>query len=73
MGLPTEQNNKYNVSSVFEKVDNFRTHDFMLIHGSGDDNVHYQQSLMLAKVLQLNDILFEEMVCMTVLFINVKE
>lgn len=62
MGLPSQNLEKYLDTSVLEQVDNFRNHDFMLIHGSGDDNVHYQQSLMLAKVLQANDILFEEMV-----------
>uniref|UniRef100_A0A1L8EG47 Venom dipeptidyl peptidase 4 n=1 Tax=Haematobia irritans TaxID=7368 RepID=A0A1L8EG47_HAEIR len=63
MGLPTLEDNlwKYMNTSVLEEVENFRNHDFMLIHGSGDDNVHYQQSLMLAKVLQAHDILFEEM------------
>uniref|UniRef100_T1PEM9 Venom dipeptidyl peptidase 4 n=1 Tax=Musca domestica TaxID=7370 RepID=T1PEM9_MUSDO len=63
MGLPTEGDNlkKYLETSVLEEISNFRTHNYLLIHGSGDDNVHYQQSLMLAKVLQANDILFEEM------------
>ncbi|XP_065355936.1 venom dipeptidyl peptidase 4 [Calliphora vicina] len=61
MGLPSENSEKYLDTSVLLQVENFRNHDFMLIHGSGDDNVHYQQSLMLAKVLQANDILFEEM------------
>ncbi|XP_037960326.1 venom dipeptidyl peptidase 4 [Teleopsis dalmanni] len=63
MGLPTPEDNleKYKESSVLQQIENFRNHDFLLIHGSGDDNVHYQQSLMLAKVLQHNDILFEEM------------
>ncbi|KAM7351517.1 venom dipeptidyl peptidase 4 isoform 1-T2 [Cochliomyia hominivorax] len=61
MGLPLENWDKYVTTDVLKNVENFRNHDFMLIHGSGDDNVHYQQSLMLAKVLQANDILFEEM------------
>uniref|UniRef100_A0A6P4E9Z5 Venom dipeptidyl peptidase 4 n=1 Tax=Drosophila rhopaloa TaxID=1041015 RepID=A0A6P4E9Z5_DRORH len=62
MGLPTEDDNlgKYNESSVFLNVENFKTHDFLLIHGSGDDNVHYQHSLLLAKLLQRHDIQFEE-------------
>ena len=64
MGLPTAKDNlqKYLDTSVLDEVENFRNHDFMLVHGSGDDNVHYQQSLMLAKVLQAHDILFDEMV-----------
>ncbi|SPP86052.1 blast:Venom dipeptidyl peptidase 4 [Drosophila guanche] len=62
MGLPTEEDNlkKYNESSVFQNLENFNTHDFLLIHGSGDDNVHYQHSLLLAKLLQRADIQFEE-------------
>ena len=64
MGLPTAEDNlqKYLDTGVLDEVENFRNHDFMLVHGSGDDNVHYQQSLMLAKVLQAHDILFDEMV-----------
>ncbi|KAL7739498.1 hypothetical protein ACLKA6_003943 [Drosophila palustris] len=62
MGLPTDDDNlkKYKESDVFDNLDNFRTHDFLLIHGSGDDNVHYQNSLLFAKKLQRADILFEE-------------
>ncbi|EDW02855.1 venom dipeptidyl peptidase 4 [Drosophila grimshawi] len=62
MGLPTVDDNqlKYSESSAFGNLDNFKTHDFLLIHGSGDDNVHYQHSLLLAKQLQRADILFDE-------------
>ncbi|EDW28273.1 GL19035 [Drosophila persimilis] len=60
MGLPTDVNNRYNESSAFQNLENFNTHDFLLIHGSGDDNVHYQHSLLLAKLLQRADIQFEE-------------
>lgn len=64
MGLPTDDDNlkKYEESNVFQNLDNFRTHEFLLIHGSGDDNVHYQNSLLFAKKLQRADILFEEQV-----------
>lgn len=63
MGLPTADDNlrKYVESSVLHNVTNFRNHEFLLIHGSADDNVHPQQSLMLAKVLEEQQILFEEM------------
>ncbi|XP_030377512.1 venom dipeptidyl peptidase 4 [Scaptodrosophila lebanonensis] len=62
MGLPTVDDNlkNYNISSVFNRLQNFRTHDYLLIHGSGDDNVHYQNSLVFSKLLQHADIQFEE-------------
>lgn len=64
MGLPVEGDNlsNYNISNAFHDLDNFRSHGFLLIHGSGDDNVHYQHSLLLAKLLQRADIAFEEQV-----------
>lgn len=36
-------------------------HDFFLIHGNADDNVHYQQSMVLARELEKNDIQFEQL------------
>ncbi|XP_034099729.1 venom dipeptidyl peptidase 4 [Drosophila nasuta] len=62
MGLPTLEDNaqKYNESNAFHHLENFKTHDFLLVHGSGDDNVHYQHSLLLAKLLQKADIQFDE-------------
>lgn len=64
MGLPVEGDNlsNYGISNAFHDLDKFRTHNFLLIHGSGDDNVHYQHSLLLAKLLQRADIAFEEQV-----------
>ncbi|XP_053958788.1 venom dipeptidyl peptidase 4 [Anastrepha ludens] len=64
MGLPTEADNLagYVNSSVFRKeIDSFNVHDLLLIHGSADDNVHYQNSLLFAKKLVAENILFEEM------------
>lgn len=61
MGLPTDKDHpqKYEISSVFQNLENFRNHDYLLIHGSGDDNVHYQNSLLFAKLLQRADILLK--------------
>ncbi|XP_061402753.1 venom dipeptidyl peptidase 4 [Musca vetustissima] len=63
MGLPTVEDNlkKYYETSVLENLDNFRNHSYMLVHGSGDDNVHIQHAMAFAKVLQAHDIMFDEM------------
>ncbi|XP_034176529.2 venom dipeptidyl peptidase 4 isoform X2 [Osmia lignaria lignaria] len=63
MGLPTLEDNQegyFNYSDVTKKVEGMRGKKYMLIHGTGDDNVHYQQSMALAKVLEEKDIMFEQ-------------
>lgn len=64
MGLPTAEDNLagYEQASLNSKVDNLRSKKYFLIHGTLDDNVHYQQSMMLAKTLEMKDILFEQQV-----------
>ena len=64
MGLPTADDNMlgYMDSDVCSKAANFRSKQFYLIHGTADDNVHYQQSLMLAKSLEAADVLFRQQV-----------
>lgn len=62
MSTPTANAARYNSSDVTRNVEQFREHDFLLIHGNADDNVHFQQSMALARVLQKENIMFEQMV-----------
>ncbi|KAI8427635.1 hypothetical protein MSG28_002118 [Choristoneura fumiferana] len=63
MGLPTEEDNLagYEAGDVTLLVDKLRGHDFYLMHGNADDNVHYQNAAKLMRALQERDIPFEQM------------
>ncbi|XP_015435502.1 PREDICTED: venom dipeptidyl peptidase 4 [Dufourea novaeangliae] len=62
MGLPTPSDNLYgyNHTDVTRRVEGIRGKKYMLIHGTGDDNVHYQQAMVLNKALVQRDIMFEQ-------------
>jgi dipeptidyl-peptidase-4 len=64
LGLPIEKDNKkgYEASSLVRKARKLDGKKYMLIHGTMDDNVHYQQSMMLARSMELNDVLFRQQV-----------
>jgi dipeptidyl-peptidase-4 len=64
MGLPTSQDNLkgYIKASLTKIAPSIRNKQYLLVHGTLDDNVHYQQSMMLAKALEHNDVLFQQMV-----------
>lgn len=64
MGLPSPTDNikGYIASSLMQHSANLANKMFFLIHGTLDDNVHYQQSMMLSRNLELHDILFKQQV-----------
>ncbi|XP_049831347.1 venom dipeptidyl peptidase 4-like [Schistocerca gregaria] len=62
MGLPTPEDNEvgYNASDVTRLAERFQNKTFFLIHGTADDNVHYQHSMMLARALEDAGVIFRQ-------------
>jgi dipeptidyl aminopeptidase/acylaminoacyl peptidase len=70
MGLPQENFPAYNSSDVTNHIENFRRKKFLLVHGNADDNVHYQQSMVLSRALERSDILFRQQVSQSSIIIR---
>lgn len=71
MGLPTREDNAigYDRSRLSTLQDSFRNKTYLLVHGSLDDNVHYQQSMALARTLEISDVPFDQIVSINFIFI----
>lgn len=62
LGLPTPEDNLsgYQASDVTAKAKRLDGKKFLIVHGTADDNVHYQQSMMLARSMEEADVLFRQ-------------
>ncbi|XP_010712114.1 prolyl endopeptidase FAP [Meleagris gallopavo] len=71
MGLPVESDNleHYKNSTVMARAKNFRNVEYLLIHGTADDNVHFQNSAQIAKALVNAQVDFQAMVNNRLFFI----
>ncbi|XP_050087507.1 venom dipeptidyl peptidase 4 [Anopheles aquasalis] len=61
MGLPSTNAIGYVRSDISGFTDELKNHLFLLIHGTADDNVHYQQSMVFVRALLDHDIDFDQM------------
>ncbi|KAL4710312.1 hypothetical protein ACJJTC_011128 [Scirpophaga incertulas] len=63
MGLPQENPVGYAQSSLLslQVAELFRDKRYFLIHGTADDNVHYQHAMLISRLLQRQDVAFTQM------------
>uniref|UniRef100_A0A7M4FPW5 Dipeptidyl peptidase 4 n=1 Tax=Crocodylus porosus TaxID=8502 RepID=A0A7M4FPW5_CROPO len=63
MGLPVETDNLkyYENSTVMARAENFKQVEYLLIHGTADDNVHFQQAAQISKALVDAEVDFQAM------------
>uniref|UniRef100_A0A8C7Z9N2 Fibroblast activation protein, alpha n=1 Tax=Oryzias sinensis TaxID=183150 RepID=A0A8C7Z9N2_9TELE len=61
MGKPVENPDNYKNSTVTSRAKNFTKVDFLLVHGTADDNVHFQQAAQISNALVDEQVDFEAM------------
>lgn len=61
MGKPSENSDSYKNSTVTMRAKNFKTVDYLLVHGTADDNVHFQQAAQISKALVDEQVDFQAM------------
>nr|XP_057937865.1 dipeptidyl peptidase 4 isoform X2 [Doryrhamphus excisus] len=61
MGTPTENADSYKNSTVTGRAKNFKGTDYLLVHGTADDNVHFQQAAQISKALVEEQVDFQAM------------
>ncbi|KAG1945036.1 dipeptidyl peptidase 4 [Pimephales promelas] len=61
MHRPDENSERYKNSTVTDRAKNIKSGQYMLVHGTADDNVHFQQAAQISKALVENQVDFEAM------------